>query len=351
MVRITGDFQRESSLASATTALLNEFFAKGWPDPTKLNNSSRQTAILLQQVRESFAKALNVRGDEIEFLGEPDLGFQLGIQGLLKSDSKLFYSAIDRQRVFAVAAFEKNAGRIVTQLPVDNNGAIAESKSSASDLLVWQVVNGETGNTQGEPNSHAQIFADCTSSGVDSLPKFAYQTALFDSTSWAGPAGLGILVIKSDANWRNPLPHNDLARTPGTYSLPLVLASAVALEHYLNDKDIRSELKQEIINFIKQEIADVYIASNSNGLGKYLSLSIKGVEADRLLLDLEEKGFAVDSGSACKSADMQPSHVLAAMGRPIAGNIRLTIHKKITEQIVKEFCIALYTSVAKLRGN
>jgi cysteine desulfurase len=48
---------------------------------------------------------------------------------------------------------------------------------------------------------------------------------------------------------------------------------------------------------------------------------------------------------------MQPSHVLAAMGRPIAGNIRLTIHKKITEQIVKEFCIALYTSVAKLRGN
>jgi cysteine desulfurase len=48
---------------------------------------------------------------------------------------------------------------------------------------------------------------------------------------------------------------------------------------------------------------------------------------------------------------MKPSHVLAAMNLPIAGNIRLTIHKEFTEQIVKEFCIALKASVAKLRGN
>ena len=198
MVRITGDFQRESALDSATTDLLKEFFAKGWPDPTKLNKVSRQAAILLQEVRESFAKSLNVRSDEIEFIGEPDLGFQLGIQGLLKSGSKLFYSAIDRQRVFAVASFEKNAGRIVTQLPVNNNGVITQSQATANDLLVWQVANGETGNTQLSPNTGPMVFADCTSSGVDLLPKFDYQTALFDSTSWAGPAGIGILVIKSN---------------------------------------------------------------------------------------------------------------------------------------------------------
>jgi cysteine desulfurase len=213
------------------------------------------------------------------------------------------------------------------------------------------VANGETGNIQASPKSGSMVFADCTSSGVDLLPNFDYQSALFDSRSWAGPAGLGILVIKSAAKWRNPLPHNDLSRTPGTYSLPLLLASAVALENYLTQTDNRSKLKQEIISFITSQITDVDIASAPNGLGKFLSISIKGVEADRLLLDLEEAGFAVDSGSACKSADMKPSHVLAAMNRPIAGNIRLTIHKEITEQIVKEFCIALKASVTKLRGN
>ena len=351
MVRITGDFQQERVLHPAATSLLDEFFSKGWPDPAKLNNSSRQASILQEQVRQSFAKALNVRSDEVEFLGEPDLGFQLAIQGLLTPDNKLFYSSIDRQRIFAVAAYEKNKGRDVTQLQVNNLGQIQESSITANDLLIWQVANGETGNTQPSPKSGAMVFADCTSSGVDLLPNFDYQTALFDSTSWAGPAGLGILVIKSASKWRNPLPHNDLARTPGTYSLPLLLASAVALENYLAQSDNRAKLKQEIISFITAQIADVDIASTANGLGKFLSISIKGVEADRLLLDLEGAGFAVDSGSACKSADMQPSHVLAAMGRPFAGNIRLTIHKEITEQIVKEFCTALKASVAKLRGN
>ena len=338
-------------LHPAANALLNEFFTKGWPDPAKLNNSSRQASILQEQVRQSFAKALNVRSDEIEFLGEPDLGFQLAVQGLLTPDNKLFYSSIDRQKVFAVASYEKNNDRDVTQLPVNNLGQIQESAITANDLLIWQVANGETGNIQSAPKSKSMIFADCTSSGVDLLPTFDYQTALFDSRSWAGPAGLGILIIKSDAKWRNPLPHNDLSRTPGTYSLPLLLASAVALENYQAQSDNRDKLKQEIISFITDQIADVDFASAPTGLGKFLSISIKDVEADRLLLDLEEAGFAVDSGSACKSADMKPSHVLAAMNRPIAGNIRLTIHKEITGQIVKEFCIALKASVTKLRGN
>ena len=351
MVRITGDFQQERVLHPAANSLLPEFFTKGWPDPAKLNNSSRQASILQEQVRQSFAKALNARADEIEFLGEPDLGFQLAIQGLLTPSNKLFYSSIDRQKVFAIADYEKIKGREVTELPVNNLGQIQESSITASDLLIWQVANGETGNTQSVPNSKSLIFADCTNSGVDLLPNFEYQTALFDSRSWAGPAGLGILVIKSASKWRNPLPHNDLSRTPGTYSLPLLLASAVALENYLTQADNRSRLKQEIISFITAQITDVDIASAPNGLGKFLSLTIKGVEADRLLLDLEDAGFAVDSGSACKSADMKPSHVLAAMGRPIAGNIRLTIHKEITEEVVKEFCIALKSSVAKLRGN
>lgn len=349
MVRITADFQQERVLHPAAMALLNQFFTKGWADPNKLNNNSRQSAILLQQVREKFAELLKVRPDEMEFLGESDLGFQLGIAGLLKSESKLFYSSIDRQRVFAVAAAEENNGRQVSCLPVNSAGQIASFSATDKDVVVWQVANGESGNIQQEPVTKAAIFADCTASGVDYLPNFDYQTALFDSASWQGPAGLGILIIKQPQNWRNPLPHNDHTRVPGTFSLPLAIASSVAFEGYLADRDIRAKLKELIINYLKLEIPEVDIASNLDGLSKFVSFSISGVEADRLLLALEDLGFAVDSGSACKSADMQPSHVLAAMGRPIAGNIRLTLHKDITEQMVKEFCQALKSCVEKLR--
>ena len=195
------------------------------------------------------------------------------------------------------------------------------------------------------------IFADCTASGVDYLPEFKYHTALFDSKSWQGPAGLGLLIIKDAEKWRNPSPHNDFSRSLGTYSIPLAIASSVALEAYLSDTDIRAKLKKHLMEFISEQVSDVDIASTENGLSKYLSCSFANVESDRLLLALEQLGFAVDSGSACKSADMQPSHVLAAMDRPIVGNIRLTLHKDITEQMVVEFCQALKISVEKLRKN
>jgi cysteine desulfurase len=349
VVRITADFQQERVLHPAAMALLNQFFSKGWADPNKLNNNSRQSAILLQQVREKFAELLKVRPDELEFLGESDLGFQLGISGLLKPESKLIYSSIDRQRVFAVASGEENEGRQVTCLPVNNIGQIGSFSATSNDVVVWQVANGESGNTQTKPATQGVIFADCTASGIDLLPNFDYQTALFDSASWQGPAGFGILIIKQASDWRNPLPHNDHTRVPGGFSIPLAIASSVALEGYLADIDIRAKLKEQIVNYINSEISDVDIASSLDGLSKYLSFSVSGVEADRLLLALEDLGFAVDSGSACKSADMQPSHVLAAMGRPIAGNIRLTLHKDITEQMVKEFCQALKSCVEKLR--
>jgi cysteine desulfurase len=349
VVRITADFQQERVLHPAAMALLNQFFSKGWADPNKLNNNSRQSAILLQQVREKFAELLKVRPDELEFLGESDLGFQLGISGLLKPESKLFYSSIDRQRVFAVASSEENKGRQVTCSPVNNVGQIGSFSATSNDVVVWQVANGESGNIQTQPATQGMIFADCTASGIDFLPNFDYQTALFDSASWQGPAGFGIFIIKQAKDWRNPLPHNDHTRVPGGFSIPLAIASSVALEGYLADIDIRAKLKEQIINYINSEIPNVDIASSLDGLSKFLSFSVSGVEADRLLLALEDLGFAVDSGSACKSADMQPSHVLAAMGRPIAGNIRLTLHKDITEQMVKEFCQALKSCVEKLR--
>lgn len=351
MVRITADFQQERVLHPAAMALLNHSFSQGWADPNKLNNNSRQTAILLQQVRQKFAELLNVRPDEIEFLGESDLGFELGISGLLKDESQMFYSAIDRQRIFAIAQSQENYGRKVNCLPVDKNGVINLPTTSEKDVLVWQVANGETGNIQTNPKSQALIFADCTASGVDYLPEFKYQTALFDSKSWQGPAGLGILIIKDAEKWRNPSPHNDFTRSLGTYSIPLAIASSVALEAYISDEDIRAKLKKYLMEFISEQISDVDLASNENGLSKYLSCSFSNVESDRLLLELEQLGFAVDSGSACKSADMQPSHVLAAMGRPIVGNMRLTLHKDITEQMVVQFCQALKISVEKLRKN
>jgi len=79
------------------------------------------------------------------------------------------------------------------------------------------------------------------------------------------------------------------------------------------------------------------------------SLSFLYVDGERLLNSLLSKGFAVDSGSACNAANLEPSHVLAAMGKLTQGNIRLTIHHSVTPEEVDGLLRAIEESVAELR--
>jgi cysteine desulfurase len=348
VVRITSGFQQESALNPSAKKVLNQLFEKGWADPEKINQDSREVALLLNEARNTFAKYLNVRSDEIEFLGEPNIGFHLGISGLVKSNSKIIFSKIDKQNVFAIANHLANIGHNVTSLEVDKFGQIEKYQSAPDDVLVWQVANGETGIIQHDPEEAEIIFADCTSSGVDYLPNFDFATALYDSKSWQGPSGLGLLVIKKNAQWRNPLPHNDYVRVPNTYSVPLVLASAVALEAYILEKDQVATYAAELMDQLKFAEIDFYAPLHSNKLAKYLNLIFPNIEADRLVLELQDLGFNVDSGSACKSADMQPSHVLAAMNYPTSGSIRITFHPQITPKEVADLGEAIITSIKKL---
>ena len=348
MVRITSGFQQESPLHPSAKKVLEQLFDRGWPAAEKINQSSREAAILLTEAKNTFSKYLNVRSDEIEFIGEVNLGFHLAITGLLKPDSKLIISEIDKQSIFAVKNSWENAGQTIHILKVNKTGQAQEESFGDKDLLVWQVANGETGIVQDNPKSNSMIFADCTSSGVDYLPDFKYETALFDSKSWQGPSGLGVLVIRKSAHWINPLPHNDHLRVPNTYSLPLALASAVALEAYIVDRAKVDNFKEQLIAQLNAAGLDFIAPSGSNNLAKYLTLIFPKIEADRLVLELQDAGFAVDSGSACRAADMQPSHVLAAMGHPTSGGIRITFHPQVSSNDVEELGNAIINCVKKL---
>ena len=348
MVRITSGFQQECALHPSAKKVLNQLFEQGWPDPEKINQVSRAAAILLNEAKNTFAKHLNLRTDEIEFIGEVNLGFYLAINGLLKPESRLITSEIDKQSIFALSNSWENTGHQTQLMKVDQSGQSIEVNSTAADLLTWQVANGETGIIQNSPSSTSMIFADCTSSGVDHLPDFKYQTALFDSKSWQGPSGLGILVIKKDADWINPLPHNDYLRTPNTYSLPLALASAVALESYILDRVKIKDFKDQLLAQLRSSDLQFITPAGPDNLAKYLTLIFANVEADRLVLELQDAGFAVDSGSACRSADMQPSHVLAAMNLPTAGGIRITFHPQIEGNEVRDLGNAIISCVKKL---
>jgi cysteine desulfurase len=73
------------------------------------------------------------------------------------------------------------------------------------------------------------------------------------------------------------------------------------------------------------------------------------------VIELDRRGFAVGSGSACTSSTLQPSHVLAAMGMLTHGNVRVTLPfttiAPTLEEDVDRFIAELPGAVTSVRAQ
>jgi len=90
-----------------------------------------------------------------------------------------------------------------------------------------------------------------------------------------------------------------------------------------------------------------------NRLPNNLNLSIKGVEGESLVLLLDSMGIACSTGSACSSADLNPSHVLLAIGLPVElahCSVRFSFGRKNTKSDVDYLLKVLPAAVNKIRS-
>jgi cysteine desulfurase len=343
------DFQSEEPLHPAAQALLSEFFNKGWPDPTKIHQQSANLRNLIATAKESIAANLGVKPTELEFVGELGFGFQTAIAGLLHNNLNKFYlSAVDRQIVHAFARDHHALGGEVEMLQPSELGVVNFSETGPNSIVSWQSVNRETGVRQKEPTPRENqlLFADMTAeSNLKRVPQ-NWSSALWDPRVFRGPQGIAILGIANHGGWKNPGPQIDKRRVYGSYSKPLLLACAVALESWLKEKAARDtkllELNGLTRKLLVETIPTVRVAGDARNCDpRYLAFSIPNVIAEEVLRKVEQSGFLIDAGSACGSGAMEPSHVLTAMGFGLDGNFRITFKAEQTPQSVQELISVL----------
>jgi len=353
VVPVTGNFQAETALNPLAQEALLTAFESGWADPKKIGQHPNRAALLRNNAVESIASRLGLLPDQIEITGEVGLGYFLSLAGFLTPAKSLHFGAGDRSGVIATVRAHQGA---ISEIPLLGDGRLDFTKTAMKrdSVLAFQLANGETGAINSLPSEMPDdllIAVDATASGARLALPTNWGTATFDSRSWGGPAGLAIVAINKAAHWTNPLPHiSSTRRTYGTYSLPLLLACAVAIENFHPDDLQIRRFNQEIRTAIKSAVPDVIIAGDlDRSLPHLISLVIPQANGEELLRALAAKGFAVDSGSACTAMNLQPSHVLAAMGLPTDGNIRITIHNDCNGSEISALITALLSAVESQR--
>lgn len=340
---------------------------RGYADPRRLHAAARDSRLLLDNAREATADALGVRPDEVSFTATGTEAVHRGLLGLVKGSRRgdlVVHSAVEHSSVLHAIAWGARARAVgvMGDGRVYDGDLVNEAIGPDVGVVALQTANHEVGTIQpvGEfelPND-IPLFTDaCASMGRLPLPR-GWAVAAGSAHKWGGPAGVGVLLVRKGARWRNPFPSDDRVdeRTAGFENVPAILAAAASLQAVVAERESVNALQHSLIDVVRTrvaaEVSDVEVVGDpTDRLPHLVTFSCLYVDGEALVHELDRRGFGIASGSACTSSTLAPSHVLEAMGVLTHGNVRLSLQRDATRPDVEAFCDVLPEVVGSIRAR
>ena len=337
---------------------------QGYADPRRLHGAARSARLLLDNARQVVASSLGVRADEVTFTPSGTDAVHRGLLGLVRGSRRgkvVVHSAVEHSSVHHAAAWggEPRIVGVMGDGRVYDGDLVEESTTPGVAVVALQSANHEVGTLQpvGELRlaNDVPLFVDaCASMGRLPLP-VGWDAVAGSAHKWGGPAGVGVLVVRKRARWRNPFPGDDRVdeRASGFENVPGALAAAAALQAVVAERDEVNARHFRLIERIRSAVAAIpdteVVGDPVDRLPHLVTFSCLYVNGEALVNELDRRGFGVASGSACTASTLEPSHVLAAMGALTHGNVRVSLTRDTTESQVEELVAVLPGVVERLR--
>ncbi len=339
-------------------------------NPSSVHRYGRLTRDALEQARMQVANLVGAQPKEVIFTSGGTEANNLAIRGTLAATAtkaRIAVSAIEHASLTAPAKLMAEQGWQLNLITADAQGVITQaalqaSMSDTTQMLSVMAANNETGVLQDigglvesakAINRNVLFHTDaCQLAGKMPLNFAQLKLDLMSLSSHKlyGPLGAGALVAAS---------HVDLAplivgggqekqRRSGTENLPAIVGFGAAAElatQVLQQRQSAMAILQSQLMEQLQLMPDICVFSQDAArLPNTIMFALEGIDGEALLMQLDRKGFAVSSGSACDSAKTEPSHVLLAMGvapQVARGAIRVSVGEQNTTEDVQQFIAAL----------
>lgn len=350
-------------LHPAARAVLEQALEHGYADPRRLHGPARNARLMLDNARAATAEALGVRPDEVTFTPSGTHAVHLGVLGLLAGNARhgeaLVASAVEHASVMHAGRWHEARGGSFATAPVDAGGRVLIDGLPEATVLAVQAANHEVGTLQpvAELAGRAPLFMDaCASAGRLPLPE-GWAAAAASAHKWGGPAGVGVLLVRKGARWRNPFPGDDRVdeRSTGMENVAGALAAAAALQAVVAEHEEVGGRQSLLIDRLRVGVAAIpdteIVGDPVDRLPHLVTFSFLYVDGEAIVSELDRRGFAVASGSACTASTLEPSHVLAAMGALTHGNLRVSLSRTTTADDVERLLAVLPEVVTGIRRD
>lgn len=355
------------------------FLTEVYGNPSSIHSFGREARRAVEAARTQVANAIGAQNNEIYFTAGGTEADNWAIRGAAHARKDkgrhIITSSIEHHASLHACESLEKEGFELTYLPVDEYGMISVGQLEAAIrpdtiLITLIAANNEIGTIQpveeiGKLARDKRILfhADAVQAvgkipvnvdawGVDMLSLSAHK--------FHGPKGVGALYIRSGTRI-NPLivgGAQERAQRAGTENVACIVGLGVAIERATKALEHNNAVIAELRDRLEQKILDRVSDVKLNGhptqrVSNITNLSFRYIEGESILLNLDMKGVAASTGSACASGSLDPSHVMLAIGlshERAHGSVRFSFSEENTTDEVDRAVEIVKEAVERLRA-
>ena len=360
-------------------ATVLEYMTNTFGNPGSVHAFGREARKAVDIAREQVAKLIGAQPNEIFFTSGGTESDNISIKGVAYANRNrgkhIIASAIEHHAVLEPCEALQKEGFDLTILPVDEFGRVDVETLKAAirpDTILISIMfaNNEVGTMQpiaeigAIARERGSYFHTDAVQAVGNWP-IDVKAMNIDLLTMSGhkfhaPKGIGALYVRKGVRIRSLQQGGGQERhmRPGTENVPGIVGLGMAAEKALAEMPEKigrtQKLRDRLLAGIMENVPEIKLNGHPTlRLPGNVNVSVIYIEGESLLLNLDMKGIAASSGSACTSGSLDPSHVLLAMGLDHAtahGSLRLSLSKMNTDEDVDYFLAEFPSIVARLRS-
>lgn len=345
-------------------------------NPSSVHSFGQEARQAIEEARTKIAELINAeRKESIIFTSGATESNNMAIKGVTYRNkdrgTHIITSSIEHMSVLNPCKFLMTKGFKVTFLPVDQYGfvnlrSLEKELTSETILVSIMYANGEIGTIQpvkkisqivhgknaylhvDAATANGQVPIDVDNEGIDLLT--------ISSNDMYGPKGVGALYIRKGTRLKPSIHGGGQERglRSGTENLPGIVgfgkAAEIAKKEMPTESGRLKTLRDKLIKGLLDNIPRSFLNGHpTKRLPNNAAVRYSFIEGESILLDLDLKGVAASSGSACTAKTLEPSHALRAIGlkhEEAHGSLLFTLGKQNTEGEV-DYAIRIMPDIVK----